>query len=138
MVDGISMFGAEVIVARNDAPERGPFSSLLCGLDRAGEGAAYVLPIDVPCPGRAVWTTLARAVEEGGAAAVPVHAERSGHPVFCSAALTARLARVPVEAEDARLDVQLRALGDAVRRIEVDDVRVGMNLNTRRDFADVT
>src|SRR5437879_4674848 len=50
-------FAVEIAVeiAINAAPERGPFSSLQEGARRA-RGAAFVLPIDVPCPERTVWT----------------------------------------------------------------------------------
>ena len=67
--------GVRVEVARNAQPERGPLSSLLCGIARIARIArlgtsepAYVLPVDVPCPGRAVWTALDAALVEIGRA----------------------------------------------------------------------
>src|SRR5579883_3265337 len=46
-------------VAINEAPERGPFSSLQCGISELAGDAAYVLPVDVPCAGASVWRALA-------------------------------------------------------------------------------
>ena len=133
--------GVRVRVVRNPAPDRGPFSSLLCALDALdAAGGAFVLPIDVPCPGRPVWRALQdAAVSDGIDAAVPVHGARGGHPVLCSARLLARMRVVPLDAPDARLDAQLRALPDpACARVPVDDVRVTLNLNRPEDWESVT
>ena len=128
----LPMLGTVVEVVRNDAPERGPFSSLQTGLARVAEGqAAFVLPVDVPCPGRPVWRALADAVERGAEAAIPTRDARGGHPVLLSSALAAKLRAAPA---DARLDVELRACGERVARVEVDDGRVLANLNAPEDW----
>jgi molybdopterin-guanine dinucleotide biosynthesis protein A len=54
---------ASVVV--NRAPERGPFSSLQCGL-RVSGSPAFVLPVDVPVPVPAVWQALYEAWQRGG------------------------------------------------------------------------
>jgi CTP:molybdopterin cytidylyltransferase MocA len=128
----LASFDAVVVV--NEAPHRGPFSSVLAGA-RAASGDAFVLPIDVPCPGEAVWRALdAAAGLPGVLACVPVYAGRGGHPVRCARSLLDRLARVPEDASDYRLDAQLRKLGTDVARVVVDDPRVTMNWNQRADF----
>lgn len=124
--------GVRVTVARNHDPDRGPFSSLQVGL-RALDATrgAFVLPVDVPAAGSGVWSALAVA---SGSAAVPVHEGRGGHPVLCGAGVVADVLATPCDAPDARLDAKLRARGDVVR-VEVDDPRVTMNLNTPEDWA---
>lgn len=132
----LAVMGVEVQVARNLDPDRGPFSSLVCGIERLGRESAFVLPIDVPCPGRVVWHALSLALAEGSRdAAIPMYQGKGGHPVLGSAAFLERLRRTPIDAADARLDAKLRALpAPTLARIEVDDVRVGMNLNTPEDW----
>jgi hypothetical protein len=52
--------------------------------------------------------------------------------------MLARLREVPLDAESARLDAQLRALPEAARaRVAVDDVRVALNLNTKEDWENI-
>jgi CTP:molybdopterin cytidylyltransferase MocA len=132
----VPLLGVEVEVARNDEPDRGPFSSLTCGIARLGEGRdAYVLPVDVPCPGRATWEALSAALVPPVLAAVPVRDARGGHPVLLSAALVARLHALPLEGPEARLDVQLRSLAPReITRVPVHDVRAFTNLNTPEDW----
>ena len=132
----IPLLGLRIEVARNAAPERGPFSSLLCALERASGGAAYVLPVDIPCPGRPVWDALAGALAKNVLAAVPARDGHGGHPVLLSRALVERLRAVSPDAGDARLDAQLRGLpAGAVARVACDDVRAFTNLNTPEDWA---
>jgi CTP:molybdopterin cytidylyltransferase MocA len=132
----LPLLGLKVEVARNDAPERGPFSSLASGLSRVpAGGAAFVLPVDVPCPGQATWDALAAALVPPALAAAPTREGRGGHPVLLGAALIARLRAVPLDAADARLDLQLRALAPGeLARVETEDVRAVTNLNTPEDW----
>jgi molybdenum cofactor cytidylyltransferase len=134
---GFPVTGLLVQVARNEEPERGPFSSLVCGIERLGAGeAAYVMPVDMPCPGRVVWGALEAAMTAEVDAAVPTHGGRGGHPLLCSARFLARLAALPTGREDLRLDAQVRGLQErARRRVAVDDVRVTVNLNTPEAWA---
>jgi CTP:molybdopterin cytidylyltransferase MocA len=100
-----------------------PFLSVKAGAMKATGAAAFLLPLDVPCPDPRVF----RALEQAGPAAVPIYEGRGGHPVL-----------VPLDpvrrAEDAdRLDHLLARLNP--RRVPVDDPRVRMNLNTPDDWA---
>ncbi len=126
-VDGLH---ARARVVVNPAPERGPFSSLQRGLSCAApEQPTFVLPVDVPAPGDDVWTSLRASMDPALEAAVPVHRGRGGHPVVLSAALVARLLRLP---PDTRLDHELSRC--AVARVTVADPLVLQNLNSPEDW----
>lgn len=120
----IRRFGLEVRVAVNPEPDRGMRSSLDVGLQQLGaRGSVFVLPIDCPAP-VAAWRALEDA---GGEAAVPTHRGRGGHPVRLGAPALAALRRT-----DAPLDEVLRSC--AVRRLEVDEPDVVVNLNEREQW----
>jgi nicotine blue oxidoreductase len=137
--------GLRVRTVLNARPELGPFSSLQAGLAMLPPGsAAYILPVDVPCPRPEVWGALAEALARCAGdpklanecdAAVPVHGGRGGHPVLCSDRFLARLRGLSPADPDARLDAQLRAA--AVARVPVDDARVRIDLNTPEDWATI-
>jgi molybdenum cofactor cytidylyltransferase len=120
-----------VTVVENLDPSRGPFSSLQCGLARLAPAAAFVLPVDVPAPGPAVWRSLAEALADADAA-VPEHEGRGGHPVLLSADLAARLLGRPATG---RLDHELSSA--RVVRVPVSDPRVRMNLNEPGDWTNL-
>ena len=120
---------AEVVV--NPDPDRGPFSSLQCGLAQVAPGTAvFVLPIDVPAPSPDVWTALLEALTAGGEASVPVHDGHGGHPVLLAARLVVRLLSRPPES---RLDVELTTASGVVR-VPVQDPRIRLNLNAPEDW----
>jgi CTP:molybdopterin cytidylyltransferase MocA len=123
----------------NPDPDRGPFSSLQAGLEMLGTEAkaAWVLPVDVPCPSRAVWESLEQeASVRSTDATLPVHLGRGGHPVRLSLEFSRRLLGVSPEASEARLDHQIHQLpAGQVARVEVSDAKVLANLNTADDFA---
>jgi CTP:molybdopterin cytidylyltransferase MocA len=133
-VDGLS-----VSAVVNPEPERGQFSSLLCGLGHpCTEGGAFVMPVDLlPVPA-AVWRTLEDALRDPIDASVPTFEGRGGHPVLCSARVAAALRAVDSTSQEARLDSQLRARKDAVARVPVDDLPGGRavttNLNTPEEW----
>ena len=122
-------------LAFNDDPDRGPFSSLLCGLAALaippGE-PSFVLPVDVPAACPAVWGALmaALAANPGADAAVPELEGRGGHPVLLSPSTIARLLTRPATS---RLDVELAAL-PGVLRVPVEDRAVRLNLNAPPDW----
>jgi molybdenum cofactor cytidylyltransferase len=120
-----------VRLAFNDDPDRGPFSSLQLGLALLGAGApAFVLPVDVPAAGAAVWQALREALTTGVDAAVPVLEDRGGHPVLLAASTVAHLRDRPATS---RLDAELAAL-PRVARIPVKDLLVRLNLNAPQDW----
>ena len=70
--------GRPVDLVTNPDPDRGPFSSLQEGLAAVDPGSpAFVLPVDVPAPGKAVWAALEAALGPAEAA-VPVHEGKGG------------------------------------------------------------
>ncbi len=134
--------GPRVAVVRNDAPERGPFSSLVLGLtalrDEAGSlpPGAFILPVDVPCPRADVLAALAsRAESPGVRAAVPVAEGRGGHPVVLTAEGIERVLTGSLRSAEARLDRLLHSWGAAVVRVPVADRSVLVDLNTPADYA---
>lgn len=121
----------------NPAPDRGPFSSLQTGLAALPHGsAAWVLPLDVPCPSEEVWQLLQRKGAEAPVdAVIPTYQGRGGHPVLLSAGMVEKLLKLPADHPDSRLDHQLHQLPlDRICRAEVKDPRVLDNLNTTEDF----
>jgi CTP:molybdopterin cytidylyltransferase MocA len=127
---------ARVVV--NEAPERGPFSSLQCGLRAVTSAAAFVLPVDVPAAAPEVWQALADVLSAGETVdgAVPEHDGRGGHPVLLGPAL---IAAISARAPTSRLDEELRAHvaergRGSVARVPVADRRVGLNLNGPEDW----
>jgi molybdenum cofactor cytidylyltransferase len=131
--------GLKIAVVVNPAPEQGPFSSLLCALAAMGprkRPAYFVLPLDVPCPGREVWEKLAQAFNPPLSAIIPRFQNRGGHPVLLSAVFLDRLNEIPATDPNARLDFQIRALPlEDIAYVDVQDPRIGLNLNTPEAFA---
>ena len=123
----------------NAAPERGQFSSLQCGARwalAAKAAAAFVLPVDVPCPGREVWQALVDNLSTSTQACVPEVQKHGGHPVLLVAPLLEKIASLDVDASNARLDILLHELPAAtVRRVPVDDITTLMNINSAKDWA---
>lgn len=120
-------------LAFNDDPDRGPFSSLQCGLAAATPDAAvFVLPVDVPAASGRVWSALREALAgtQTAAAAVPEMAGRGGHPVLLAPSTAAALQLRPATS---RLDVELAALA-GVLRVPVDDPLIRLNLNAPPDW----
>lgn len=136
----VGVCGLQVTVLRNPHPEFGPFTSLQTGIhcvESMGGEAAYFLPMDVPCPGARVWQSLVCECERSAAAIIPSHAHHGGHPVLLRRAFMLNLLKVPMDAADARLDLQLRKQRH-VAHVDVDDAKVGMNINTPEDFKRLT
>ncbi len=137
-----------VRVVVNPHPERGPFTSLQCGLSAVDLGAAvYVLPVDVPAPVPTVWAALAAALDapagstpSSGApsdprvdAVVPTFEGRGGHPVLLSPAFASWLRGRP---ESSRLDLELSCLvPPRLVRVPVHDPGIRLNLNAPEDWA---
>ena len=120
----------------NQNPEKGPFSSLLTAADwlttRSYPGL-FLLPIDVPCPGEDFWEAMVAMVQENPEtkAFIPSYQGNAGHPVYLSSDFLNDLLGLCPDANDSRLDYQIRRLPhNEVRRFEVQDARVAMNFNT--------
>ena len=82
----------------------------------------FVLPVDVPAPGPAVWSML----QSAGAATVPTHHGNHGHPIYVAWDLVVRHI-LGNDDPSARLD---QLIAPNVRYIPVDDPSVMTNLNT--------
>lgn len=127
-----------LVTAVNPDPDRGPFSSIQSGLEALGEdaGAAWILPVDVPCPSRSVWESLDQEASlRETDAALPIHLGKGGHPVRLSKTFAKKLLSLSPAEPDARLDHQIHRLPSSkVSRVEVSDAKVLANLNTIDDF----
>lgn len=136
VLDWSDVKGIQVMVVKNPNPEFGPFTSLQTAIhyvESLGEPAAFFLPIDVPCPNIRVWRSLVCECEGLAAAVIPSHAHHGGHPVLLSRELMLDLLKVPMDSEMARLDLQLRNQRH-LAYVDVDDPKVGMNINTPEDL----
>ncbi|MFH1262994.1 MAG: NTP transferase domain-containing protein [Pseudomonadota bacterium] len=120
----------------NDAPEHGPFSSIVSAGRILTEPAAFLLPIDVPVPSAEVCKALTGAFSIRVQSCVPVFKKKGGHPVLLAATFLKQLAQVPFGSSEARLDEQIRRLQEDQRvRVPVDDPRILWNANTPAEMA---
>ncbi len=134
-------FRQDVTVVVNPRPKLGPFSSLVSGVQallsesNSPESGAFVLPIDVPAPGCAIWANLQSALSGVIAVTVPVHANKGGHPVLLSSRFVHTLLTVQLDSTEARLDRQIERLeSTTVRRVDTLDSSVCLNLNHPHDW----
>lgn len=130
-----SKYGLDITVVINRHPELGPFSSIHAGADwlmvNIKSAGIFITPVDTPCPGSEVWQKLSAALRGDLAVCLPHCQGRGGHPVLLSSAFIRQLLIEPLDSPSARLDVQIKQLPvEQVRRVAVDDERIGMNINT--------
>lgn len=130
--------GLAVSVVVNKTPELGQFSSLQCALPFLLEGdwsGAFFLPVDVPGPHSEVYDRLGAAFNDRLDAIIPQYRSQGGHPVLLSRRFLGHLLSVPVANNEARLDIQIRALSpERVVRVRVSDPQVCLNINTLEEF----
>ena len=129
--------GLGVRVLENTVWQRGPFSSLLKGIETYREdgyrphAGAFISPIDTPLPRAAVWRGLASQLISTAEVVKPVYQGRGGHPVLLSDSFLKSLLATKVPCAETRLDLLMRLLpAEAVRRVAVTDPRVTLNLNS--------
>jgi CTP:molybdopterin cytidylyltransferase MocA len=104
-------------------------------LEDRGGGGAFILPIDVPCPGKEAFENLTAAFHDSIDAVIPQYQSKGGHPVLLSAGFLQRLTEVPHSSPDARLDLQIQAL--PVKRITfvpVENKNILLNMNSLAEF----
>ena len=122
----------EIVV--NTKPERGQFSSLQCGLEKAvsiNKKAVFVLPIDVPCPEREVWYNLGFSLlKDKKEVVVPEYQGKKGHPVLLNINFIEYL--LSLDETSSRLDEEIKKLEGKkkVGIISVQDRKITLNLNT--------
>lgn len=124
---------AEIAEATESASDAPMFDSVVLGLNgilasgKALGFGVFVLPVDVPSPGAAVYEALIGA----GEAAAPMHGDRKGHPLL----MPWSFIRSHVLAASRSADEASRRLDRLVRPrlVPVDDRSVITNLNTPED-----
>ncbi|MCC7402921.1 MAG: NTP transferase domain-containing protein [Bdellovibrionales bacterium] len=118
----------------NPEVERGPFSSLQCGLKSwaTTPPACFVLPLDTPCGDASTWQLLKDYMNKSDYdVTIPTLHDKGGHPVLLSAHFLRHLSGVDPLAPEARLDLQIRQLApEKIARLPVTDKKVLINLNT--------
>ena len=98
---------------------------------------AFILPVDVPSPGKEVYEGLIQAFSKTIDAVVPQYQSKGGHPVLLSAGFLKRLAEVSPASPDARLDLQIRALPvERIALVPVHDKNICLNINSFDEFQD--
>ncbi len=116
--------------------EEGVISSPLRGEDK-GEGGAFILPIDVPCPGKGVFKKLVEAFNNSLEAVIPRYQSKGGHPVLLGGGFLSRLEEIPLSSPLARLDLQIQALpAEQTSFVPVEDKNIGLNMNSLDEFQD--
>jgi CTP:molybdopterin cytidylyltransferase MocA len=96
---------------------------------------AFLLPIDVPCPGKEVFQKLTEAFEPSVEVVIPRYHSRGGHPVLLAPDFLLRLYRIPIISPQVRLDFQIRDLPSESKVIvSVEDSKVTLNINTKDQF----
>lgn len=125
-----------VTAVRNASPDDGLAGSLATALALfpADAEAMVVCPVDMPFVTTPLVERLARLVEAGAPAAVPVVDDAWGHPVVVSRALFDEVSRCAAEGGlRAVLDRHL----DDVALLPWDDRRILENINTPADYVRV-
>ncbi|MBL6991570.1 MAG: NTP transferase domain-containing protein [Bacteriovoracaceae bacterium] len=127
-----------VKVVINKKPELEKFSSLQIGLsamtDQIFKGL-FVLPIDVPIPSEHVWIRLTQSFNQFIFATFPQFENRIGHPLLFSCQFINELINVPIDLDEAHLDIQINKLSNTQKQyVEVDDSYVHLNINTPEEL----
>ncbi|MCK5304702.1 MAG: nucleotidyltransferase family protein, partial [Candidatus Heimdallarchaeota archaeon] len=121
----------------NPDPDRGPFSSIQCGLTavlKTNQEGVFILPVDVPCPHKDVWKKLSDDLSSSEASvSVPEFLGKRGHPVLLSEEFGKFILTCN---SDSRLDFEIHKQRDKqeVTNTIVDDMSVTYNLNTRNSW----
>jgi CTP:molybdopterin cytidylyltransferase MocA len=157
----VRQLGLEISAVINPIPEEGQFSSLKCAItfiqtnnsgfaERRTPNAerslaslkipgVFILPIDVPCPGKKVFEKLVEAFSQSMDAVIPRYQSRGGHPVILGSEFLSRLAEVPLPSPLARLDLQIQALPvERTAFVPVEDSSICLNMNVLDEFQDYT
>ena len=118
-----------VTVVRNPAPERGMFSSVLCGLAAIPAGASvFIQPADQPLVSPATYAVLLGVLAPQLDAIIPTHGERGGHPVLLAGGFAGQLRQCPPTSS-----LRQQMEGRTILRLPVPDAAILHNWNTPQD-----
>lgn len=132
--------GIKLSVLINKEPFLGPFSSITTAIHwlfgkKDNFRGIFLLPIDVPCPSKGVWSSLAQRNGENTLVSIPRYSDRGGHPVFLTQVFLKSLLKIEHTNPEARLDLQIKKLSkDLIRRVPVEDENILINFNTRSEW----
>jgi len=114
----------------NPKPSAGPFSTLQQSTKGFSSGHTLLVPLDNPVPVAGILHRIRMALR-GRDVAKPSFEGRGGHPLMLSPRFIKTLQQVDLNAENARLDKQLRQMNhNAIARVEVNSSLIHYNLNT--------
>jgi len=102
-----------------------------------GDLRVLVTPVDCPPVSVATIGALFGAIESGATVATPHRGQTGGHPLVCRASVLAPYASKENHAPPVLRDV-LAKLEEGRTRLEVDDPRVGIDLDTPEDVIALT
>ncbi len=129
--------GLQLMVVVNENFDQGQFSSLQRGLQQATQATEEalcigVMPVDMDMADADVFRSIIMKSKINEIlVVVPIFQGKGGHPVLLNRTFALLLAKLPVDSVDSRLDRQISALGgDSVSRVEVDDPKILININT--------
>lgn len=115
----------------NHQPEAGRFSSVKCGLEKAGNNWVFIHNIDNPYANRSVLQQLYRAKSEADVIK-PMLNGKGGHPVLISNTVWESI--LNEKNNDCNLKTFLA--GFEGRNVNVNDYSVLLNLNTHAEYLD--
>ena len=132
------IYSAGAVMARNPAPERGQFSSLLTGLQEVlnrGRDAAMVTLVDRPPVSTSTLEILGekfKALEREKWAVIPEHQGRHGHPILIAREMIEAFHKASPGATARDIQHQYQS---KIEYVSVDDPTVTLNVNTPEDYA---
>lgn len=125
--------GKKVSVLINSQPEFGLFSNLQNLLKQVNKKQdIFVLPIDVPLLSE---QEQAKIIATNNLIVIPKFENKKGHPVKLNALFWKSLLDIPIDNNEARLDVQIKKRNASeITILNVSDASSIKNLNTPKDW----
>ena len=120
-----------VMIAMNEDPERGMFSSIQAGLSITGGDPFVILPGDMPFVSSSTVTEVVTASIRRQRVVVPTHQDQRGHPIAIPSAFRKALLLAPPETT---LKHALAAAGAEVVELPVADGGILRDVDTPADL----
>lgn len=127
----------KISVVINENLGLGPFYSIQMGIKKSEASSGFfVSPIDVPWISKRSVDELLSEALPSVSALIPTWQGKGGHPVWLSESFAKNVVlKVSAKSDpEARLDLQLKKLGQVCKRVAVGDARVTLEWNTVSEF----
>ena len=127
---------APITLVINPDPDRGPFSSLQCGLSKVPiNESSFILPVDTPAPSTELWQTISKEMNNELDVIKPSFNHRGGHPILISSSLIKEILQRNPLIDTSRLDFLINDLDqNRCKFIETHESVILENLNTPNDL----